>query len=82
MQCHEGLDAARAVSEWNFAAQIITIRVGEAAGRAGVFSEDFLIGRPLSFAMAAAGAMAQDWSGGTRIGDRLAAFNRAGRAAS
>ncbi len=50
-QCHEGLDASSAVSEWNFAAQMIAIRAGEAAGRAGVFSEDFLIERPLLAAM-------------------------------
>lgn len=51
LQCHEGLDAAAAVSEWNFAAQMIAIRAGEAAGRAGVFSEEFLIERPLLAAM-------------------------------
>jgi MoxR-like ATPase len=51
LQCHEGLDAASAVSEWNFAAQMIAIRAGEAAGRAGVFSEEFLIERPLLAAM-------------------------------
>ena len=51
LQCHEGLDASSAVPEWNFAAQMIAIRAGEAAGRAGVFSEDFLIERPLLAAM-------------------------------
>lgn len=51
LQCHEGLDAGSAVAEWNFAAQMIAIRSGEAAGRAGVFSEDFLIERPLLAAM-------------------------------
>lgn len=51
LQCHEGLDAGSTVSEWNFAAQMIAIRAGEAAGRAGVFSEDFLIERPLLAAM-------------------------------
>lgn len=51
LQCHEGLDAGSAVSEWNFAAQMIAIRAGEAAGRAGVFSEEFLIERPLLAAM-------------------------------
>ena len=51
LQCYEGLDAASAVCEWNFAAQMIAIRAGEAAGRAGVFSEDFLIERPLLAAM-------------------------------
>jgi MoxR-like ATPase len=51
LQCHEGLDAASAVAEWNFAAQMIAIRAGEASGRAGVFTEDFLIERPLLAAM-------------------------------
>lgn len=51
LQCHEGLDAGSAVAEWNFAAQMIAIRSGEAAGRAGVFTEDFLIERPLLAAM-------------------------------
>ncbi|NEY88710.1 AAA family ATPase [Tabrizicola oligotrophica] len=51
LQCHEGLDAGAAVSEWNFAAQMIAIRAGEAGGRAGVFSEEFLIERPLLAAM-------------------------------
>ncbi len=51
LQCHEGLDASSAVSEWNFAAQMIAIRSGEATGRAGVFSEDFIIERPLLAAM-------------------------------
>ncbi|MFM7655148.1 MAG: AAA family ATPase [Paracoccaceae bacterium] len=51
LQCHEGLDASAAVSEWNFAAQMIAIRSGEATGRAGVFSDEFLIERPLLAAM-------------------------------
>ncbi len=51
LQCHEGLDASSAVAEWNFAAQMIAIRGGEAAGRAGVFTEEFLIERPLLAAM-------------------------------
>ena len=51
LQCYEGLDAASAVSEWNFAAQMIAIRSGEAVGREGLFSEDYLIERPLLAAM-------------------------------
>jgi len=55
LQCHEGLDAASAVAEWNFAAQMIAIRAGEAAGmaegRASLFTEDYLIERPLLAAM-------------------------------
>ena len=51
LQCYEGLDAASAVAEWNFAAQMIAIRSGEAQGRAGLFTEDYLIERPLLAAM-------------------------------
>jgi len=51
LQCYEGLDSASAVAEWNFAAQMIAIRSGEATGRAGLFTEDFLIERPLLAAM-------------------------------
>lgn len=58
LQCYEGLDLAAAVYEWNYARQMIEIRVAEAGGRldapAGVdalerdiFSERFLIKRPL-----------------------------------
>ena len=33
LQCYEGLDAASAVYEWNSAAQMIAIRLAEAASR-------------------------------------------------
>ncbi len=51
LQCYEGLDAASAVAEWNFAAQMIAIRSGEGTGRASLFTEEFLIERPLLAAM-------------------------------
>jgi len=58
LQCYEGLDAASAVCEWNFAAQMIAIRTAEAAGAADrsaleaeLFDERFLIERPLLQAM-------------------------------
>src|ERR1700730_3381193 len=54
LQCYEGLDVAAAVYEWNYAAQLIAIRVAEAEGthdrerlEHDVFSERFLIKRPL-----------------------------------
>jgi MoxR-like ATPase len=54
LQCYEGLDVSSAVYEWNYAAQMIEIRMAEASGtldrdRLGndVFSEKFLIKRPL-----------------------------------
>ena len=58
LQCYEGLDAASAVCEWNFAGQMIAIRTAEASGGAErgdlqseLFSEDYLIERPLLQAM-------------------------------
>lgn len=58
LQCYEGLDAASAVYEWNFPAQMVAIRTAEATGgmdRQGLteelFSGDYLIRRPLLEAM-------------------------------
>lgn len=51
LQCYEGLDSASAVAEWNFASQMIAVRTGEAEGRASLFTEEFLIERPLLAAM-------------------------------
>src|SRR3982750_1387495 len=54
LQCYEGLDVAAAVYEWNYAAQMIAIRVAEAEGEHDrgriehdIFSEPFLTKRPL-----------------------------------
>ncbi|QFT60242.1 AAA domain (dynein-related subfamily) [Sulfitobacter sp. THAF37] len=54
LQCYEGLDAASAVYEWNFPAQMVAIRSAEATGGAdsaaltkSLFSDEFLIERPL-----------------------------------
>ncbi|WP_342075432.1 MoxR family ATPase [Yoonia sp. SS1-5] len=58
LQCYEGLDSNSAVYEWNFAEQMIAIRAAEAAGGADrdglkseLFTEDYLIARPLLEAM-------------------------------
>ncbi|MGB3556872.1 MAG: MoxR family ATPase [Jannaschia sp.] len=53
LQCYEGLDAASAVYEWNFAAQMMAIRRAEAldAEAPDLYSDDFLIARPLLEAM-------------------------------
>jgi MoxR-like ATPase len=60
LQCYEGLDVASAVYEWNYARQMIEIRLAEAAGdsnrdalAADLFSERFLIRRPLLQALEA-----------------------------
>ena len=54
LQCYEGLDIASAVYEWNYAAQMIEIRMEEATGSVdrsdmekNVFSEKYLIRRPV-----------------------------------
>ena len=54
LQCYEGLDISSAVYEWNYAAQMIEIRLGEASGshdrsaiERNVFSEKYLIRRPV-----------------------------------
>jgi MoxR-like ATPase len=54
LQCYEGLDVASALYEWNYAAQMIEIRVAEAEGVADrerlatdLFSDRFLVRRPL-----------------------------------
>jgi MoxR-like ATPase len=54
LQCYEGLDVAAAVYEWNYAAQMIAIRLAEVEGGVDrerlthdVFSDRFLIKRPL-----------------------------------
>ena len=54
LQCYEGLDVASAVYEWNYAAQMIEIRMAEAEGiedrdqlGTDIFSDRFLVKRPL-----------------------------------
>jgi len=61
LQCYEGVDEARALYEWNHAKQILRIQSGGASGargdvavdhswdstKADVFSEEFLLARPL-----------------------------------
>jgi MoxR-like ATPase len=53
LQCYEGLDVNLAAYEWNYARQMLEIRLGESAHTAReqiaatLFSERFLIARPL-----------------------------------
>ncbi len=53
LQCYEGLDASNALYEWNYAAQMLHLRLLEASGanreemQAGIFSRQFLQSRPL-----------------------------------
>ena len=53
LQCYEGLDVATALYEWNYAKQLLHIKLGEGSGQsvgereAQIFSEAFLLERPL-----------------------------------
>jgi MoxR-like ATPase len=53
LQCYEGLDAAQALYEWNYPKQLLHIKLEEstdhslAQKEAAIFSEPFLIRRPL-----------------------------------
>jgi MoxR-like ATPase len=58
LQCYEGLDISQAAYEWNYSRQMIEIRLAEAAGEKSkeklsqdIFSEKFLIKRPLARAL-------------------------------
>lgn len=53
LQCYEGLDSNHALYEWNYPRQILAIKLGEECGTdrellgRTIFTEDFLIKRPL-----------------------------------
>lgn len=53
LQCYDGLDANAAVYEWNYAHQLLSIKLqegkatGSADGEADIFSDRFLLERPL-----------------------------------
>ena len=66
LQCYEGLDEAKALYEWNYRKQLLRIQAGQAAdtrdpGETGawsavesdIFSEEFLLSRPLLAAIRA-----------------------------
>src|SRR5438477_8031069 len=58
LQCYEGLDEAKAMYEWNYRKQLLRIQA-EAGGtpwddvQEDIFSEDFLMARPLLAAISA-----------------------------
>ncbi|MFJ3647841.1 AAA family ATPase [Streptomyces murinus] len=51
LQCYEGLTAGEALYEWNYQRQLLAVRLTEARGErladADLFTEDFLLDRPL-----------------------------------
>jgi len=57
LQCYEGLDEAKALYEWNYRKQLLRIQAGGAQGgwdevQDDIFSEEFLLERPLMQAIA------------------------------
>jgi MoxR-like ATPase len=67
LQCYEGIDVAQAVYEWDYSRQLLHLRAAEAAGETGagadqledqLYSERFLVRRPLLQAIAPAGERA------------------------
>ena len=62
LQCYEGIDVAQAVYEWDYSRQLLHLRAAEVAGEApaGVedelYSERFLVRRPILQAIDGAGA--------------------------
>jgi MoxR-like ATPase len=63
LQCYEGLDANTALYEWNYSKQMLKIKLEEGGGRSRdelehiIFSEEFLLKRPLLEAIMSDGAM-------------------------
>src|SRR5207244_4446530 len=58
LQCYEGLDEAKALYEWNYRKQLLRIQTEERGTgwdqvQEDIFSEDFLLPRPLMSAIAA-----------------------------
>ena len=51
LQCYEGLDVSHAMYEWDYARQMLSIRLAESSGDSStvtdVMSRDFLVARPL-----------------------------------
>jgi MoxR-like ATPase len=59
LQCYEGLDEAKALYEWNYKKQLLRIQADEGRSweetEASIFTEDFLLERPLLAAIRAPG---------------------------
>jgi len=61
LQCYEGLDISSAAYEWNYARQMVDIQAGTAGGPdadSSLFTEDYLIARPLLQAIRPASGIA------------------------
>ncbi len=53
LQCYEGLDESKALYEWNYQKQLLSIQMGLTAesNLSGLFTEEYLLERPLLKAM-------------------------------
>jgi len=55
LQCYEGIAAAEALYEWNYPRQLLAIRLAEASGEhlrdSDLFTEEYLLARPLLTAL-------------------------------
>ena len=74
LQCYEGIDVTQAVYEWDYSRQLLHLRTAEVRGAAAgeppgpgledeLYSERFLVRRPLLRAIAGAGEAAGDTGG-------------------
>jgi MoxR-like ATPase len=61
LQCYEGIDVAQAVYEWDYSRQLLHLRAAEAGGgpidEDALYSERFLVRRPLLRALAGTGTV-------------------------
>lgn len=55
LQCYEGIDAGEALYEWNYTRQLLAIRLAESRGEqladADMFTEEYLVERPILAAL-------------------------------
>ena len=47
LQCYEGLDASQAIYEWNYQRQLLALRATDAGTEDAVFTDKYLLKRPL-----------------------------------
>ncbi|MDQ1444402.1 MAG: hypothetical protein QOI20_866 [Acidimicrobiaceae bacterium] len=70
LQCYEGIDVSQAVYEWDYSRQLLHLRAAEASGDVAaaedeLYSERFLVRRPLLRALSSTGAAAGVGAGPT-----------------
>jgi MoxR-like ATPase len=51
LQCYEGLDIHHALYEWNYPRQLLRLQAGEKRDLGGIYSEEYLLKRPLLHAI-------------------------------